>query len=269
MHAFDDATAVKPAGDGRYEAALDGEWSIAGKLNGGYLLAVAARAALAEAGDGHELPLATTAAFAAPAPAGPALVTVEPLRIGRGTSVLRARLSSPDERAVYLEALVTAGRIADGEPVVPAPPVPDLAPEERSPRLPSEGGPFPVPIAGVIAVRLDPASAGFGEGRPSGAGELRAWVRFDDGRDPDPVSLITVADALPPPSFDVPGLQFGWTPTLQYSVFVRGAPAPGPLRVRTVARSITGGAMDETCDVWDSTGRHVAVAHQLAGVRTA
>ncbi len=50
-------------------------------------------------------------------------------------------------------------------------------------------------------------------------------------------------------------------------MFVRGVPAPGPLRVRTVARSITGGAMDETCDVWDATGRHVAVAHQLAGVR--
>jgi hypothetical protein len=45
-------------------------------------------------------------------------------------------------------------------------------------------------------------------------------------------------------------------------------PVPGPLRVRTLARSITGGAMDETCDVWDADGRHVAVAHQLAAVRT-
>jgi hypothetical protein len=36
-----------------------------------------------------------------------------------------------------------------------------------------------------------------------------------------------------------------------------------------VARSITGGAMDETCDVWDAGGRHVAVAHQLAAVRPA
>ena len=269
MYAFDAATEVTPAGDGRYQAFLDEQWSIAGKLNGGYLLAVAARAALAEAGDGHEHPLATTAAFAAPAPAGPALVVVEPLRLGRGTSVLRARLASPDGGTAYMESLVTAGRIADGEAVVPAPSVPDLPAEEECPRLPTHAGAFPVPIAGLVAVRLDPATAGFGRGRPSGAGELRAWARFDDGRDPDPLGLITVADALPPPSFDVPGLQFGWTPTLQYSVFVRGAPAPGPLRVRTVARSITGGAMDETCDVWDATGRHVAVAHQLAAVRPA
>jgi hypothetical protein len=269
VHAFDDATTVKPATEGRYEAVLDAEWSIAGKLNGGYLLAVATRAALAEAGDGHEHPLAATAAFPAPAPAGPALVTVEPLRLGRGTSVLRTRLSSLDGAATYLEALVTAGRIADGDPVVPAPAVPELAPEEQSFRLPADAGPFAVPMAGLVAVRLDPATAGFARGRPSGAGELRAWVRFEDGRDPDPLALVTVADALPPPSFDVPGLQFGWTPTLQYTVFVRGVPAPGPLRVRTVARSITGGAMDETCDVWDATGRHVAVAHQLAAVRPA
>ena len=65
---------------------------------------------------------------------------------------------------------------------MPAPPVPDLPPEERSPRLPTDAGPFPVPIAGLIAVRLDPSTAGFGRGRPTGAGELRAWVRFDDGR---------------------------------------------------------------------------------------
>jgi hypothetical protein len=267
VHAFDAATRVTRAGEGRYEAFLDERWSIAGRLNGGYLLSLATRAALAEAGEGHEHPLAATAAFAAPAPAGAALVTVEPLRLGRGTSVLRARLSSPDGATPYLDALVTAGRIADGEPVVPAPAAPDLPGEEQCPRLPPHAGAFPVPIAGLVAVRLDPATAGFGRGRPSGAGELRAWARFDDGRDPDPLGLITVADALPPPSFDVPGLQFGWTPTLQYSVFVRGVPAPGPLRVRTVARSITGGAMDETCDIWDSAGRHVAVAHQLAAVR--
>jgi Thioesterase-like superfamily len=268
VHAFDDATAVKPVGGGRYEAVLDEEWSIAGRLNGGYLLAVAARAALAEAGEVHEHPLATTAAFAAPAPAGPVLVTVEPLRLGRGTSVLRARLSSQDGATPYLEALVTAGRIADGDPVVPAPAVPEFPPEERCRRLTVEAGPFRVPIFALLAVRMDPGTAGFGAGRPSGAGELRAWVRFDDGRDPDPLALITIADALPPPSFDVPGLQFGWTPTLQYSVFVRGVPVPGPLRVRNLARSITGGAMDETCDVWDADGRHVAVAHQLAAVRT-
>jgi hypothetical protein len=269
VHAFDAATRVTRAGEGRYEASLDEQWSIGGRLNGGYLLALVARAALAEAGPGHEHPLAVTAAFSAPAPAGPAVVTVEPLRLGRGTSVLRARLSGADESVPCLEALVTAGRITAGDPLLPGQPPPALPPEEQCPRLPVDSGPLHVPLLGVIAQRLDPATTGFAVGRPSGAGELRGWVRFDDGREFDPLALVCVADALPPPSFDVPGLQFGWVPTLQYSVFVRAVPAPGPLRVRTVARSIGGGAVDESCDVWDSTGRLVAVGHQLAAVRPA
>jgi hypothetical protein len=34
-----------------------------------------------------------------------------------------------------------------------------------------------------------------------------------------------------------------------------------------MARSIGGGAVDESCDVWDATGRLVAVGSQLAAVR--
>jgi hypothetical protein len=181
--------------------------------------------------------------------------------------VLRARLAPPDGGTAYVEALVTAGRIADGDPLLPGPPPPDLPAEERCPRAQVDTGPMHVPLLGQLAERLDPATAGFATGRPSGAGELRAWVRFDDGREPDLLALVLVADALPPPSFDVPGLALGWVPTLQYTVYLRAVPAPGPLKVRTVARSIGGGAVDETCDVWDSAGRLVAVGHQLAAVR--
>jgi Thioesterase-like superfamily len=269
VHAFDAATRVTRAGEGRYQAFLDEQWSIGGRLNGGYLLAVMTRAVLAEAGEGHEHPLAVTGAFAAAAQAGPALVTVEPLRLGRGTSVLRARLGPPDGGTASVEALVTAGRIADGAPVLPGPPRPDLPPEESCPRAQVDTGPMHVPLLGQLAERLDPATAGFAVGRPSGGGELRAWVRFDDGREPDLLALVMIADALPPPSFDVPGLALGWVPTLQYSVYLRAMPAPGPLTVRTVARSIGGGAVDESCDVWDATGRLVAVSSQLAAVRPA
>jgi Thioesterase-like superfamily len=270
VHAFDAATRVTRAGDGRYEAFLDEQWSIGGRLNGGYLLAAMTRAVLAEAGlsgAGHEHPLAVTGAFAAAAPPGPALVTVEPLRLGRGTSVLRARLGPADGGTTYVEALVTAGRIADGEPVLPGPLPPQLPAEDACPRAQVDTGPMHVPLLGQLAERLDPATAGFATGRPSGAGELRAWVRFDDGREPDLLALVLVADALPPPSFDVPGLALGWVPTLQYTVYLRAVPAPGPLIVRTVARSIGGGAVDESCDVWDARGRLVAVGSQLAAVR--
>jgi hypothetical protein len=50
-------------------------------------------------------------------------------------------------------------------------------------------------------------------------------------------------------------------------VYVRGVPAPGPLMVRQRARLVQADLVDEVCHVWDSRGRLVAQANQLAGVR--
>jgi hypothetical protein len=38
--------------------------------------------------------------------------------------------------------------------------------------------------------------------------------------------------------------------------------------VRQRARLVESGTVDESCDVWDSRGRLVAQATQLAGIRT-
>ena len=267
---FDEATAVRPDGaPGRYTADVDPRWSIGGRINGGYLLATATRAALAESGAGHDHPLAVTGAFVAPATPGPATITVQALRRGRATSLLSVRVHSGEPAAVCLEAIVTTGRLGRDEPLVAGPRPPALPPEQVCPLLPSASEAMQVPLLDQVHERFDPACLGFTQGRPSGTGELRAWVRFADGRDPDPLGLVCLGDALPPPSFELPGLESGWVPTLQLSTFVRAVPAPGPLVARTHARSVGAGALDETCDLWDSTGRLVAVTHQLAVVRPA
>lgn len=271
---FDTATAVTPQGEGRYRLDVDPEWSIGGRTNGGYLLAAATRAVLAElagpagaadAADRH--PVAVTGAFAAPAPAGPARMDVEVLRRGRSTSVARARIVA--DGADCVEVVVTAGALAPGEPLVAGPRPPALPPRDALVRLPDRGPGFDVPIMRHVDIRLDPATLGWAAGAPSGEGELRGLVELADGRPADPLALVLVVDALPPATFDVPGLVMGWTPTMQLSAFVRAVPAPGPLTVVHRARSIGSGAVDETTDVWDSTGRLVAVGHQLAGVRVA
>jgi hypothetical protein len=104
-------------------------------------------------------------------------------------------------------------------------------------------------------------------GEAGGSAEVRAWVRAVDGRQPDPLMLLTIADALPPVTIDL-GIK-GWAPTLELTVLVRTVPEPGWLRVVQRARLVHGGWLDEECEVWDSAGRLVAQARQLAAYREA
>jgi hypothetical protein len=113
-----------------------------------------------------------------------------------------------------------------------------------------------------VDTRLDPATAGWALGRPSGEPVLRAWMRFADGREPDPLALVLFADALPPTSFALGN--FGWAPTVQLQVLVRALPAPGWCLVEARAGEVAGGWVDEDYRIWDSTGRLVAQSRQLA-----
>jgi len=114
-----------------------------------------------------------------------------------------------------------------------------------------------------FAMRLDPECAGFREGRPSGTAEMRGWFEFADGSEIDPIALLLVVDAFPPPVFnsDLPVL---WVPTVELTAHIRGVPAPGPLACVYRSRFIADGMFEEDGEVWDSTGRLVAQSRQLA-----
>ena len=265
MAELEAATAVKPTGDDRYEAVLDPHWRIGTKPNGGYLLAVLARAAVDAAGPEHQHPAAVSAHYlAAPGP-GPAEVEVEVLRRGRSAAQLRATLHAGGARTV--EALVTCGQLppAGGTPYWTGVEPPDLPAEEACFPVPADDPRFPVPLFSEIALRVDPASAGFAVGRPAGKGEIRGWVRVSPAP-PDPYALLVAVDCLPPATFDL-GLAGSWVPTLELTAYLRALPASGPLRVRQRARLVAHDRVDEECDVWDSTGALVATGHQLAAVR--
>ena len=60
------------------------------------------------------------------------------------------------------------------------------------------------------------------------------------------------------------GLPMGWVPTVELTVHVRARPAPGPLRCRFTTRFVTGGALEEDGEVWDSADVLVAQSRQLA-----
>ncbi len=271
--AFDRVTAVFPAegreSSGRYDMAIDPDWTIGGRPNGGYLLATmarAARSALATAeGPDHPHPVTATAHYLTPPSPGPAEVLTEVLRRGRRMSQVRARLEQQGTPAV--EATFTLGRHDPHvEPWWSDLEAPSLPPIDECVRAQGVGpGGVELAIMNQVQVRLDPATAGFTAGRPSGTGEVRGWLAFADGREPDPLALLYAADSFPPATLELATL--GWVPTLELTVYVRGVPAPGALIVRQRARLVQADLVDEVCHVWDCRGRLVAQATQLAGVR--
>ena len=263
--AFDAATAVRRAEGGGLVADLDPGWDVGGGiLNGGYLLAVAARAAVLDSAHPH--PVALAAGYLRAPAAGPAALTVSTGTAGRTLAHSSVLLS--DSSGPCLTVLATAGTLTDDGPVHSSP-MPDAAPVEECFSIAEHAhlAPPGVTVPGLslrVETRLDPATAGWAFGRPSGDPVMRAWVRFADGREPDPLALVTFADALPPTGWGM-GL-LGWAPTVQLQVLVRALPAPGWCLVESRGGEIAGGWIDEDYRIWDSTGRLVAQSRQLARV---
>jgi hypothetical protein len=262
--AFSAATALQEREPGRFGGDVHPGWTIGGKPNGGYLLAMLGRAAAAVSR--HPSPIAASAHYLRPPDPGPVEIEVEVLRAGRSASQVRARLLQAG--ATCIEALVTTGELdPDAKPYwtggLPEPGTVPFADCVRLPPVTPAG--FPVPIMEQVDVRLEPASLGFAGGRPTGRGELSGWLALPHDEDFDARSLLYAVDAFPPATFDVE--ISGWVPTLELTVYVRAVPAPGPVRVLHKAHLIDAQRVDEVCWVWDSTGRLVAHGTQLAGIR--
>lgn len=260
---FDTATAVRRGDGGALLAELDQTWQVGGGiLNGGYLLSVAARAAISESPHPH--PVAVAASYIRPTPAGTATLEVTPGAAGRTLAHSVVTLSgSGAGPSIVVQA--TTATLTDDAPEYFSAPAPSIPPPDEcvdlSARLQPDRSKRPG-LSRHIDTRLDPATAGWTVGEPGDEPLLRAWIRFVDERPADPVSLLTFADVLPPLGFSIG--QRGWAPTVQLQVLVRGVPAPGWCLAETRAVQIAGGWIDEDCTIWDSEGKLVAQARQLA-----
>ena len=259
---FDAATAVRRTEGGGLVADLDPGWDVGnGILNGGYLLATVARAAVLEGPHPH--PVALSASYLRATRGGRVTLTHTPGSAGR--TVAHAHVVLADEGGPCLTVQATTATLGSGEVTWACPP-PEIAPVEEClsvvDRVP---GRVDLPDFGIrhrVDTRLDPATAGWLVGRPSGEPVMRAWVRFAGGRDPDPFALAVFADSLPPSIWSTG--RMGWTPTVQLQVLLRALPAPGWCLVEARAGEVAGDWLDEDYRIWDSTGRLVAQSRQLA-----
>lgn len=255
---FGHDTAVSRSGE-QFTGKIYEGWDIGGNANGGYLMALGARA-MAESSCPH--PVSVTAHFLSPGRVGPVTITPETVKKGRSFSTVRASMSGPERQVLELLGSFSALERVDGAVIVDAEPPALPDPEDCVRVQPDERG-FPPPMMARVDMRLHPDDAGFGEGRASGQPLVRGWIRLLDDEPVDAFGLIFIADAFPPTIFNA-NLPVAWVPTLEMTTQIRGLPAPGWLRCKFSTRFINGGVLEEDGEIWDSSGRMVALSRQLA-----
>jgi hypothetical protein len=275
MTIFDEATAVRRVAEGRYEAQPDPRFALVAPggtappaVNGGVLVATVLRAVLDTSP--HPYPVATSAHFLRVPLLKPAEVEVTWLRQGRTAATARAAVIQDGQTA--LDTTVTTGNLpagpaANGQLSWTGEP-PELPPVEECVSL----GPWPGTVgpdgtagyAAQVDMRLDPAPTGWRHGQPAGIPEMRGYFGLQEERDPDAYLLALAVDGLPPVVFGLGAS--GWSPTVELTWYMRAVPVPGPLRVATRCRHVSGGWFDEEAEVWDAAGQLVAQSRQLARV---
>jgi acyl-coenzyme A thioesterase PaaI-like protein len=258
------ASAVEPLGPGRYGASLSSYYTIAGHPNGGYLQCVMASAALAAAtadGAHHLHATAITTSYVATPEPGEVELTTNVRRVGRGVSFVHVVMSQGGE--MKIESLVTLGILReDSKARYMDATAPELAPLNECRQAVSDE----VNITHVVDVHLDRSIVDWRSGELSEIGEVRGWLRLNDGDNAwDALSVLFACDAMPPATF-VLGSS-GWVPTLVLTSYVRRVPQGEWLRARQWCVVIADGTVDERCELFDERDELVAWSSQLALVR--
>lgn len=261
---FSEVTVVERLYVGLYGASIDESWTIAGKPNGGYLLAIVTRAILDQS-DFSDV-ITTSVHYLFSPEAGDAEVRVELIRSGKSFGHFEGRLFQGGRCA--LTVLVIVGNLPQGRSAYWR--RDDLessiaAIDECIPLSITTPGGFNASIMTQVEIAMDQSVEIYTQGTPSGSGELKGWLSLPGNESFDSVSLQYALDPFPPATFEIE--KTGWVPTLSLTTYIRALPVPGPLQILQRANLIQGSMVDETCYVWDSNHNLVGQATQLAAIR--
>jgi acyl-CoA thioesterase len=257
---FAEATAVDSQ-QHPYTAEIVDGWDVVGNANGGYLMAIGARAMARAAAQPH--PVSVTAHYLSPGRPGPVAIDPQIIKAGKRLTTVRATLLGPEKPLIELLGTFSDLNSFDGPARVDASP-PDLPPPDECVRtIPNPELGFPPAMMGRVDLRLHPDDAQFLAGTPSGDPLIRGWLRLPDNEPMDAFGLLLATDCFPPTIFNA-RMPVAWTPTVELTAHIRAIPEPGWLRCRFSTRFISGGMMEEDGEVWDSSGRLVAQSRQLA-----
>ena len=260
MAIFEDDTAVRIKEPGVFETEITDNWSINGNPNGGYLMAILAGAMMHDS-DKRSTPIVTANYIARCVP-GPAEVHVEEISSSAQFNRYSASLIQDGREKIRALATFTVektdcaiNRYETGPPELEQP---DLC--VRIPVMPK------FTLFENIDMRLDPANAGWMQGKTADISEQKGWVKFKESRAYDLLTLLLIADSIPPAIFASQGPKT-WVPTIELSTNVRNMPSTEWLRFILRTRFVTCGLLEADGEVWDDNGGLVSFSRQIAQLR--
>lgn len=257
---FDQDSEVKKIAQNRWTTQFSKRWAVGSVINGGYAMAVVAKAMVQETELPH--PLSITAYYLDRSDAGEATIETELIRSGRNVSTVGAKLiQEGKERIRFMGAFTDLNR-KSGETFL----------EEKAPVLPPidecESFNFdkaPVEINKRFELHV-PEGYTANRGQQGNISEFLCYAKFPDSDVVAPHALCLFSDAFMPAVFNRVG-PVAWVPTIELTVHLRDVPAPGFLTCRFRTRYLTNGTLEEDGDIWDSEGKLVALSRQMAKLR--
>lgn len=245
---------------------ISSRFNVLGYPNGGYLTRLAAETLARRSA--HPDLLSINASFLGHPVSSPATARIVELRSMKSLS--RATLSLMQESALKVLYVAT---FTDFSQTTGA-----TATHCAGPQLPAtlyracvsiDTLAIPDPMHSFISqfdLRLAPGALRNSE--PEHTAIIDGWIALDDEASPTLASLAFFADAFPPPSDNViDRAEWGSVPTIDYAVYLKAAPGPGPIHARFVTKDVRNGLLVIDGELRDTSGQLVAESLQLAKFR--
>jgi acyl-CoA thioesterase len=257
---FDRASALVPAGEGRFTGTLDESFWVQVGPNGGFLTAIALRGAQCAVPESDRLPRSAHVRFLSPPRARGFELHSEIMRKGRAMTIVRVQLMQ-DARP-FLDASfcfsAAFSAIAFRDAVLP-----EVAPLAQSEPIPKQ-----IPLNHRYDLRRALGSSSRSGERALSGG----YIRFEEPRAIDVLALAALWDAWPPAVFTrkIEERFRGAVPTVEASIYFRAphaesiVPAGEHAIIRVETRSASDGFAEEDAEIWSQGGVLLAQSRQLA-----
>lgn len=260
MHQFDQDILLEQHEPFYFSGRIAENWSVNGIPNGGYLISILAKAML-QSNEMQATPI-ITANFLNRCEPGAVKVLIEKMSTSRQFDRLQAELHQNGKekiRAFGTFAKRNSDCISERYEVS-APRITELGKCLSVPEIPN------YTLFSQLDIRLDPVCTGWMSGKLSDSSEIKGWIKFKTERPFDVLSILLFADSFPPAILSSQGM-VAWVPTIEFSVNVRNLPTTKWLKCIFRTRFITCGLLEEDGEIWDQSGKLVAISRQIAQYR--